>query len=110
MSLLRHSNAPSRRHRLAQRLATSQLHAHHPLPQNCRRSAFISAKTGDQVSQCFFRIAADLADVTLTKPELEVATKVVTAQIVNHPLVDEDEGEVKPEVQSKRKGASCSVQ
>ena len=32
----------------------------------------MSAKTGDNVLQCFYRVAADLAGVTLTKPEIEV--------------------------------------
>ena len=45
----------------------------------------MSAKTGDNVSQCFFRVAADLAGVVLTKPELEVSSKIVKAQIVNYP-------------------------
>lgn len=39
-------------------------------------SCFMSAKTGDNVAQCFHRIAADLAGVVLTKPEIEVAAKV----------------------------------
>ena len=42
---------------------------------------------GDNVSQCFYRVAADLAGVVLTKPELEVASKVVKAEIINHPQV-----------------------
>jgi Ras-related protein Rab-28 len=32
----------------------------------------ISAKTGDQLNRCFFNIAAELANVVLTKPDLEV--------------------------------------
>ena len=43
-----------------------------------------SAKSGDNVGAMFYRIAADLAGVQLSKPELEVASKVVTAEIVNH--------------------------
>ena len=44
---------------------------------------------GDNVAQCFYRVAADLAGVVLTKPELEVASKVVKAEIINHPQVPE---------------------
>mmetsp|Transcript_24371 Transcript_24371/g.76898 ORF Transcript_24371/g.76898 Transcript_24371/m.76898 type:complete len:103 (+) Transcript_24371:144-452(+) len=51
-------------------------------------SYFVSAKTGDNVQATFHRIAADLAGVVLTKPEIEVASKVVKAEIVNHPNVD----------------------
>jgi Ras-related protein Rab-28 len=53
-------------------------------------SCFMSAKTGDNVSQCFHRIAADLAGVVLTKPEIEVASKVVRAEVVNHQQHDPD--------------------
>jgi Ras-related protein Rab-28 len=35
-------------------------------------SFFVSAKSGDNVAAMFYRIAADLAGVTLTKPELQV--------------------------------------
>jgi len=69
-------------------------------------SYFVSAKSGDNVNAAFFRVAADLAGVTLTNPEIDVQTvnpkklicsetfihahdnlfsqKVVQAQIVNH--------------------------
>ena len=53
--------------------------------ENEMYSCFMSAKTGDNVAACFYRVAADLAGVVLTKPELEVASKVVKAEIVNHP-------------------------
>merc|ERR1712166_1418546 len=48
-------------------------------------SYFVSAKTGDHVNQCFFRVAADLAGVILTKPELESELQVVNAQVVDYP-------------------------
>ena len=47
-------------------------------------SYFVSAKTGDNVSSAFFRVAADLAGVTLSNPEIDTQTKVVKAEIVNH--------------------------
>lgn len=52
--------------------------------ENDLYSYFVSAKTGDQVQPSFYRIAADLAGVTLTKPELEVAQKAVKAELINH--------------------------
>ena len=72
----------------------------------------MSAKTGDNVSQCFYRVAADLAGVTLTKPEIEVAAKIVKAQIVNHPLEDPDGPQHdEPALQGRRgKGGGCVVQ
>eukprot|EP00891_Asterochloris_glomerata_P004513 jgi/Astpho2/4513/fgenesh1_pm.00067_%23_24_t len=48
-------------------------------------SYFVSAKTGDNVAASFFRVAADLAGIVLTKPEIEVASKPITAQIIQHP-------------------------
>ncbi|CAE8588452.1 unnamed protein product, partial [Polarella glacialis] len=68
---------------------------------------FVSARTGDQVHPSFFRIAADLAGVTLTKPELEVAQKPTKAELVNHPRHDPD----LPEVNASDigKGGKCSV-
>ncbi|CAE7854479.1 Rab28, partial [Symbiodinium sp. KB8] len=54
---------------------------------------FVSAKSGDYVPQTFTRIAAALAGVKLDRADVLQATKVVTAQIVNHqandPAVDE---------------------
>lgn len=44
--------------------------------ENDMYSFFMSAKTGDNVASTFYRIAADLAGVVLTRPELEVASKV----------------------------------
>mmetsp|Transcript_110089 Transcript_110089/g.311535 ORF Transcript_110089/g.311535 Transcript_110089/m.311535 type:complete len:234 (-) Transcript_110089:139-840(-) len=45
---------------------------------------FVSAKTGDQVHPSFYRIAADLAGVTLTRPEMEVAQAPTKALIVEY--------------------------
>jgi len=71
-------------------------------------SCFMSAKTGDNVSQCFYRVAADLAGVVLTKPEIEVASKVVKAEIVNHPQNDSNEPLVDRSSRTGRGG--CMVQ
>lgn len=51
-----------------------------------RYSYFVSAKNGDHVNSTFYRIAADLAGIVLTKSELESNTKVVRAEIINHPV------------------------
>ena len=45
----------------------------------------VSAKSGEKVNSMFQRVAADLAGVTLTKAETDVADKTVTAAIVQHP-------------------------
>ena len=54
---------------------------------------FVSAKSGDYVPQTFTRIAAALAGVELDRSDVLQATKIVTAQLVNHqandPAVDE---------------------
>mmetsp|Transcript_166674 Transcript_166674/g.535181 ORF Transcript_166674/g.535181 Transcript_166674/m.535181 type:complete len:234 (-) Transcript_166674:81-782(-) len=52
--------------------------------ENDLYSYYVSARTGDNVQPSFFRIAADLAGVTLTKPELEVAQKPTKAELINH--------------------------
>ena len=70
---------------------------------NGMKSFFISAKTGDQVNTTFTKIAADLAGVTLRKPDVEVATKVVHAEIVDHPT--HNEGEPEKAAKGKKKCA-----
>ena len=73
----------------------------------------MSAKSGDSVGSCFYRLAADLAGVVLTKPELEVASKIVKAEIINHPQ-DEADAESNPMPQSRTNskggGGGCIVQ
>ena len=72
-------------------------------------SCFMSAKTGDNVSQCFYRVAADLAGVVLTKPELEVASKVVRAEIVNHPQDESAAGAAGSSSGGKKGGGGCVI-
>ena len=57
--------------------------------ENDMYSYFVSAKTGDMVSSSFFRIAADLAGVVLTK--LDVVVQPVRAAIVDYQRHDESE-------------------
>lgn len=47
-------------------------------------SYFVSAKTGDSVAASFYRIIADISGVVLTPPDVSGATKVVTAQVIEH--------------------------
>merc|ERR1719174_3500436 len=75
--------------------------------ENDLYSYFVSAKTGDQVHPSFFRIAADLAGVTLTKPELEVAQKVARAELINHQRNDDYHPEANAADIQKKRG--CSV-
>ncbi len=45
-------------------------------------SHYVSAKTGDQIPQTFYKIAADLAGIKVTKPMMEVvAQKQIVAEI-----------------------------
>lgn len=67
---------------------------------------FVSAKTGDSVNACFHRIAADLAGVMLTKPEMQVAETVVQAEIVNHQQHDPE----LPLPKIEKSGGGCSLQ
>lgn len=60
---------------------------------------FVSAKNGDYVTPSFTRIAATLAGVALDRSDVLKATRVISAQIVNHqandPQVDEKAGDGK---------------
>ena len=49
--------------------------------ENNLYSFYVSAKTGDQVNSCFFKIAADLAGIKITKPMIETTQKQVIASI-----------------------------
>lgn len=69
-------------------------------------SYFVSAKTGDNVAATFYRIAADLAGVILTKPDIEVASKVVTAHIVHHP---QDAVVASGEEHANKSSSKCNI-
>lgn len=56
-------------------------------------SYFVSAKTCDNVSSTFYRIAADLAGIILTKAEIESNAKVVHAEVINYPQHDPQQKE-----------------
>lgn len=75
--------------------------------ENDLYSYFVSARTGEQVQPSFYRIAADLAGVTLSKPELEVAQKPTKAEVINHVRHDPAHPEVC--VEDVSKGSRCCV-
>lgn len=53
--------------------------------ENDARSFLVSAKNGENINTCFFRVAAELSGVPLNKHEIESTATVVTAEIINHP-------------------------
>jgi len=69
-------------------------------------SYFVSAKTGDHVTQAFYRIAAELAGIQLTKAEIEEKAKVVQADIINHPQHDPNQ----EKLVLKEKKERCVIQ
>jgi len=75
--------------------------------ENDLYSYYVSARTGEQVDLAFYRIAADLAGVTLSKHEIEVALKPTKAELINHQRNDP----VHPEVnaQDLSKGKKCCI-
>ncbi|KAK3095327.1 hypothetical protein FSP39_013250 [Pinctada imbricata] len=68
-------------------------------------SHFVSAKTGDNVSLCFQRVAAEILGVKLTKPEVEQHQRVVKAEIIHY----KNEAAAKP-VPTQPKSSLCSIQ
>eukprot|EP00747_Dinoflagellata_sp_TGD_P163384 gnl/TRDRNA2_/TRDRNA2_182011_c0_seq1.p2 gnl/TRDRNA2_/TRDRNA2_182011_c0~~gnl/TRDRNA2_/TRDRNA2_182011_c0_seq1.p2 ORF type:complete len:234 (+),score=68.99 gnl/TRDRNA2_/TRDRNA2_182011_c0_seq1:135-836(+) len=71
--------------------------------ENDLSSYFVSARSGDQVQPSFFRIAADLAGVAISKPELEVAQKPTKAELINHQRNDPNHPEVNADDVGKQK-------
>ena len=66
------------------RAVTPQSHARFA-DVNGMSHAFVSAKSGDSVSMAFYRVAASLAGVELTRPQLEAQARPIRASIVTHP-------------------------
>mmetsp|Transcript_32651 Transcript_32651/g.76909 ORF Transcript_32651/g.76909 Transcript_32651/m.76909 type:complete len:228 (-) Transcript_32651:430-1113(-) len=78
---------------------------------NSLKSFYVSAKTGDNVNATFYRVASDLAGVVLTKPEVQVASKVVKAEIINHPDANAEAGAAAgPDAKDGKKGKKCVIQ
>lgn len=72
-----------------------------------------SAKTGDQVAQAFFRIAADVAGVAVSRPDVQVRAKAITAHVISHKAGDGGEAPSATEQAAEReadgKGRRCAV-
>jgi len=76
--------------------------------ENDLYSYFVSARTGDQVQPSFYRVAADLSGVTLSRPEIEVTQQPCKAEIINHQRHDDAYAEVNASDISKG-GKKCTV-
>lgn len=81
----------------------------HFAEENEMASFLMSAKSGDQVRQAFWKIAATLAGVPLSKPDIEIQSTVVPATIIDHVRHDEtvSEGKV-PEFTKRERGCVVS--
>ena len=75
----------------------------HFVEENNLYSFYVSAKTGDQVNAWFYKIAADLSGVKISKNVIEVQQKVVTADILNYMQNEEDLKQAELEVQAAKK-------
>ncbi|KAL0234772.1 hypothetical protein PCE1_001808 [Barthelona sp. PCE] len=53
--------------------------------EHTMNSLFVSAKTGDNVGKAFFKVAADLCGIQLTKTQLDSETQVMEAHIIQTP-------------------------
>lgn len=73
--------------------------------ENELKSFFCSAKTGDNVDKIFLQLAAELAGVVLQDAELDGATPIVKAEIVNH-----QQNDTSVEAPDMRKQKGCIVQ
>lgn len=71
-------------------------------------SHFVSAKTGDSVSLCFQKVAAEILGIKLTKPDVEQHHRVVKAEIVNYTKQEEIAARSIP--QSSTKSTFCVLQ
>jgi len=73
--------------------------------ENGMSSHFVSAKTGDSVSLCFQKIAADICGVRITKSDLEQQQQVIRADISTY-----KQDKAAPRVSSgSRKSSICTV-
>jgi len=90
-----------------QHLRTVKIERHEQFADEHRAASFfVSAKTGDSVSTAFTKIAADLAEVPLTRGQLDAQTHVVAAPIINYPQHDADTQTLK----LKEEHSKCSIQ
>ena len=80
--------------------------------ENEMASYFMSAKSGDQVKQAFYNIAASVAGITLSSEELIREPSMIPATIIDHKRHDENinNGEM-IDYKSNKKGMfdNCSI-
>jgi Ras-related protein Rab-28 len=67
----------------------SQLHSQFAA-ENEMASFFMSAKSGDQVKQAFYTIAASVAGITIPQEELIAQPSIIPATIIDYKRHDED--------------------
>ncbi len=73
-------------------------------------SFYVSAKTGDQVTSCFYKIAADLAGIEVAKPHLDITQKQVVAEIVQHSQNEETEPRAEEKLkEAQKKDSKCLI-
>ena len=78
--------------------------------ENNLYSFYVSAKTGDQVASCFYKIAADLAGIEISKPLIESTQKQVVAEIVQHQQNEESRPRAEEKLeQAKKKERKCVI-
>ena len=70
-------------------------------------SFFVSAKTGDMVNLSFIKLAAMLVGVQLPQGQLEGATKVIVAPIINYTAEDKSETESEPKGKVVKSRTCC---
>ncbi len=73
------------------------------------RSHFVSAKTDDLINTMFLRVTAEVVGVKLTNTDLERASTVVKADIMQYTDVDADE-QRKPVSIKRTRSSFCVLQ
>ena len=77
--------------------------------ENEMASFLMSAKSGDQVKQAFWKVAATLAGVPSARPQSDIQISVIPAQIINHTRHDANvAGGKVPEIK-KPEQRSCTL-
>ncbi|CAH1784003.1 unnamed protein product [Owenia fusiformis] len=90
-------------------MRTVKMDKHQKFAQEHNMSShFVSAKTGDSVSLCFQKVAAEILGIKLTRPELEQHQRVVKAEIVQYNQSDVPPKQ--PVTNQTKKSAMCSLQ
>jgi len=69
-------------------------------------SHFVSAKTGDSVSLCFQKVAADICGVRITKSDMEMQQQVIKADISTY---KQDEATRVPTAGSQKRSTFCAL-